>query len=287
MEAVEKARHQFEMLGLTQYEARALAAIFANHDCTADDISKDADVPYTKIYAVLTSLEKQGILKSTLERPKRYRALEPQTVISILIKKRENEIKEMRQATDIKFLSRFYDEGNKTDSNEKVWYFSTKLAVINEIIRQIRECKEELCSLADGAIWKEIFESEEAGKIASETIFPSNCIGRHIIPTSYEPAFDKIPSHWLKYFLGKNYELRLINAESIQNNTIILDKKLVSTSFRGPNGEITSGMTIQDPQIVKGALNHFNTLWNIAVPIENKIREKAKQQLESRRKNSL
>ncbi|MCS7120365.1 MAG: helix-turn-helix domain-containing protein [Nitrososphaerota archaeon] len=59
-------------LGLTEYEIRAYINLLRVGATTAGQISKDANIPYSKIYEVLNSLERKGWVESRSERPKRY-----------------------------------------------------------------------------------------------------------------------------------------------------------------------------------------------------------------------
>ena len=96
---MEENMHCFQKLGLTQYESMALAALAAKNEATALDIAEKSCIPYTKIYSVLVSLEKQGFIKSSLERPKVYSALKPEVIFDLFIKKKENELEYFREKT--------------------------------------------------------------------------------------------------------------------------------------------------------------------------------------------
>ncbi|MDH5782875.1 MAG: TrmB family transcriptional regulator, partial [Candidatus Bathyarchaeota archaeon] len=59
-----EAKKVLRELGLTQYETRAYLALVDKGVLTASQISEYADVPYSKIYEVLASLEKKGWVKA-------------------------------------------------------------------------------------------------------------------------------------------------------------------------------------------------------------------------------
>lgn len=59
-------------LGLTEYEATAYTHLITSGKNTASQVSKNAGLPYSKIYDVLTSLEKKGWVEVESGRPKKY-----------------------------------------------------------------------------------------------------------------------------------------------------------------------------------------------------------------------
>ncbi|MFW5902759.1 MAG: TrmB family transcriptional regulator [archaeon] len=84
-------------LGLKEYQARCLACLVKNGDLTAQKISKEAEVPYPKVYSTLKELENMNLLISTNERPKKYIAKEKDRAINFLIDKKRREFERIRE----------------------------------------------------------------------------------------------------------------------------------------------------------------------------------------------
>jgi len=59
-----EAKKILRELGLTQYETRAYLALLDKGAITASQVSEYAEVPYSKVYEVLASLEKKGWTKA-------------------------------------------------------------------------------------------------------------------------------------------------------------------------------------------------------------------------------
>ena len=59
-------------LGLTQYQSSALSTIIKKEGCNAGVVSDESEIPITKVYSVLQSLEYMGFIRASFERPKRY-----------------------------------------------------------------------------------------------------------------------------------------------------------------------------------------------------------------------
>ncbi|MEM4221881.1 MAG: helix-turn-helix domain-containing protein [archaeon] len=79
-------------LGLTQYQSSALAVVIHNPNCKADFISKQANIPITKVYSVLENLEDMNLIQASLERPKRYIAKPIDEIVDFLIKRQEDKL---------------------------------------------------------------------------------------------------------------------------------------------------------------------------------------------------
>jgi len=82
---------------MNEYESKCLAEVMTHDQRTALEISEAASVPYTKIYQVLDSLEKQGHIVASLERPKRYSSSGAEGVLQGILAKKTDELKRLRK----------------------------------------------------------------------------------------------------------------------------------------------------------------------------------------------
>ncbi|MGQ9788206.1 MAG: TrmB family transcriptional regulator [Candidatus Hadarchaeaceae archaeon] len=96
--AMEKAHRLLREFGLTEYEARAYCALVSNGPSTAGELSKLANVPYSRIYDILSRLEGRGWLEAQAGRPSRYRARDPAEVVKIVKTEEEKRLKEAGEA---------------------------------------------------------------------------------------------------------------------------------------------------------------------------------------------
>lgn len=85
---------QLKELGLTEYDAKVYYILVSQGTLTAIDLSRESGVPMSKIYVVLGRLENQGWISVVPERPKKYRAVDPEVTIdqasSLAISRLEN-----------------------------------------------------------------------------------------------------------------------------------------------------------------------------------------------------
>ena len=77
MQIGEETRQVLHEIGLNAYEMDVYAALLESGQITALEISKKANVPYSKIYDVLNSLKNKGWLKSVGTRPTKYYPVPP------------------------------------------------------------------------------------------------------------------------------------------------------------------------------------------------------------------
>ncbi|MCS7146279.1 MAG: helix-turn-helix domain-containing protein [Nitrososphaerota archaeon] len=74
----EKVWAAIKRLGLSEYEVKAYVALLSQRGGTANEVSAGARIPVSKIYDVLKSLERRGLVKVERGRPMRYIPEHPQ-----------------------------------------------------------------------------------------------------------------------------------------------------------------------------------------------------------------
>lgn len=89
----ERARKALREIGLTEYETRAYLFLVETGATTASRISGNTDVPYSKVYEVLNSLEKKGWIETKPGRPRRYYPKPPSEALESTRLRIENTMK--------------------------------------------------------------------------------------------------------------------------------------------------------------------------------------------------
>jgi sugar-specific transcriptional regulator TrmB len=77
MSISENTRDTMREMGLNAYEIDAYIVLLEGGQMTAMEISREASVPYSKIYEVLNSLKQKGWVKSSESRPFKYYPVPP------------------------------------------------------------------------------------------------------------------------------------------------------------------------------------------------------------------
>lgn len=105
---MERVHRLLRELGLTDYEARVYAGLVSAGPSTAGELSKSANVPYSRIYDILSRLERRGWVEVQSGRPTRYRAKAPAEVVRLLKIDQERHLKELGEGI-IKELEPLYE----------------------------------------------------------------------------------------------------------------------------------------------------------------------------------
>ncbi len=109
-----------EELGLTEYEAKTLGAMFKLSEAEAPEISRLAQVPKTRVYDVLDRLTKKGLIIEIFGRPKKYRVESVDSVFGGLIRSKRADLKKLEdRAAKLKGLV-LAKNGLMKDASEKV-----------------------------------------------------------------------------------------------------------------------------------------------------------------------
>ena len=106
---MERVQRLLRELGLTEYESRAYAVLVSIGPSTAGELSKLANVPYSRIYEILSKLEKRGWVEVQAGRPSRYRSKAPAEVIKLVKGEQERKLKEIGDAV-VKQLEPLYSK---------------------------------------------------------------------------------------------------------------------------------------------------------------------------------
>ncbi len=94
----ESVVEKLKKVGLTEYEARVYLSLLRDHLNSASKLSKKSDVPRTKIYSVLRSLQEKGWVRVYSGVPLLFRAINPHEIFE-RIKKDYEEFLESIQTT--------------------------------------------------------------------------------------------------------------------------------------------------------------------------------------------
>jgi len=137
-----KAEKVLRELGLTQYETRAYLALLDKGVLTASQISEHAEVPYTKVYEILSSLEKKGWIKSERGRPSRYYPKSPLEALEAA-KLRLEEMTKTWEQTIMSELQPLYE---KQEIREKpdIWILRGEFSILAKLKELLDKARKEI-----------------------------------------------------------------------------------------------------------------------------------------------
>ncbi len=138
----EKARLALREIGLTDYETRAYLHLLGTGVTSASQISEYTDVPYSKIYEVLNSLERKGWIETRSGRPRRYYPKSPIEALEATRLRLEKMMKDWQKSV-LDELQPLYD---KREIREKpdVWILRGEFDAIAKLKDMIGNARTEL-----------------------------------------------------------------------------------------------------------------------------------------------
>ncbi|MEM2855822.1 MAG: helix-turn-helix domain-containing protein [Candidatus Nitrosocaldaceae archaeon] len=138
----EKAWKAMESLGLTGYEIKVYVTLLNKGAMTAQTLSKESKVPYSKIYEVLDRLQEKGWIEEDSSRPIKFYPKSPTTAIEVTRLKFEEQRKE-NESILLNELTELYE---KTGVKEKpeIWVIRGVYNILARVKEVIEKSKVEL-----------------------------------------------------------------------------------------------------------------------------------------------
>jgi sugar-specific transcriptional regulator TrmB len=119
MPVSDRVARALQELGLSINEVKAYVNILEKGPSTAAEVSTGANIPYSKVYEVLSNLERKGWLEQDDGRPAKYYPKAPQVALEALRLKREAEVRE-KEALVLGELSALYEQREVRERPE-IW----------------------------------------------------------------------------------------------------------------------------------------------------------------------
>jgi len=142
MPVSEKTRRSLQDLGLTEYEMRTYAALLEHGAMTASRVSEHANVPYSKIYEALGSLEKKGWIEAEHGRPSKYYPKPPAEAVATTRMRMEDTFNESENQV-LKELQPLYEKKD-TGERPEIWIVRGQYNILTKIRETLARTRREL-----------------------------------------------------------------------------------------------------------------------------------------------
>jgi sugar-specific transcriptional regulator TrmB len=136
------ARKVLRELGLTDYETRSYLALLEKGALTASQVSENAEVPYSKVYETLTSLERKGWIETEHGRPTRYYPKAPSEALATMKLHLEDKVKTWEK-TILEELEPLY-ERREIREKPDIWILRGELNTLAKLKDMAEKTKNEL-----------------------------------------------------------------------------------------------------------------------------------------------
>jgi len=138
----EEAKSILKEVGLTGYESRIYLSLLEIGVAMASRVSEHANVPYSKIYEVLNSLEKKGWIETESSRPRRYYPKSPIEALDAVKIRMESTMKSWERSVREE-LQPLYDKMEVREKPE-VWILRGEFNIIAKLREMMENTKIDL-----------------------------------------------------------------------------------------------------------------------------------------------
>ena len=174
--------------GLNSYEAKIRAALLSRGISSAGELSEISNVPRSRTYDVLESLEKKGFIIMKLSKPIKYMALPPEQVVDVLKKKisqesiaQEKHMDELKGSDILNELISLHTNGiNMVEPSELVGMLKNRENMYNYIEAVLKNSEKSVCLMTseEGLVrkydsMKKTFKKLADSKIKMKIIVPT------------------------------------------------------------------------------------------------------------------
>ena len=137
-----------QSLGLSDYESKVYFGLVLLGPAKASEISKQAEVPQSKIYVTPESLMEKQLVEVSQERPKIFKAIAPSFVVKNLLEAKEEEFKSLRQKA---FLIARMLKPIEADEEivEGIWVQKVEkyMEILDRLVQMIKKAKKYIYDL--------------------------------------------------------------------------------------------------------------------------------------------
>ncbi|MBW2995403.1 hypothetical protein KY312_03545, partial [Candidatus Woesearchaeota archaeon] len=150
--------------GLNSYQAKLWSALLSRGVATAGELSDISNVPRSRAYDVLESLEKKGFIVMKIGKPIKYIAVRPQEVVSRVKKKitvdaekATKQVEDLKNSEIMSELQLLYNQGvDKVDPTELTASVRGRNNLYDHLIGLMRNAKKEvvISTTAQGLVRK-------------------------------------------------------------------------------------------------------------------------------------
>ncbi len=137
-----------QRLGLTEYESKTLTSLIRLGEAKAPDISREAQVPKTRVYDVLDKLMERDLIIEIQGRPKKYRVRETEKIFNELVNRKKSELKELESET-IELQKRLGSEFKEERAGEKVMKVKDRQDFLRILAQEVQRANNSIIAFTE------------------------------------------------------------------------------------------------------------------------------------------
>ena len=255
-------------LGLNSYESKLWVALLSRGVSTAGELSDIADVPRSRTYDVLESLEKKGFVIMKIGKPIKYMSVPPEEVLNRVKKrvieeteKRSQFLEKMKKSSTLNELKFIYKKGiDVVDVTELTGSLKGRNNLYNQIDSMLKSAEQEV-----------IIHTTDAGLIRKLDYLKGTIekLALRNVKIKLAAPLTKETEKYLRE-LPKNVEIR---KSKLNARFVLVDKKeilfmMMDDSKVHPSYDV--GIWVNTPFFASAMANLFDLAWREMGPVRIK-----------------
>ncbi|NIO44709.1 MAG: hypothetical protein GTN36_04110 [Candidatus Aenigmarchaeota archaeon] len=242
--------------GFSDYEARVFLVLSMKGSLTASDISKNTEIPYSKVYEILNKLESKSILEVSLNgRNKKYKVSEPSQIIKRIVEERKKNADALDKKAE-EILKKIKKRTTNEELKESIWTSQGKKNFLEKVSTMIKNSTK----YAYG-ITKEFSRIPEL----DQQIINATKKGIDVRLLSITNGLEKLDSARADWYSSHNVKIRTMPLK-IQPRICLVDDKEVC--LRVDNEYDSEFIWSNNPALINVIRSYFEVLWINAEPLK-------------------
>lgn len=145
----DRAVERLQQFGLREYEAKCFVSLTKIRSGTAREVSEHIDIPRTRVYEAVRSLESSGLVEIQHSSPQQFRAIPITEAIDILDERHQTRISSIEQS--LRKLQQA-TPGEETGESPEIWTLTGRSTITTRVNRLIGDAEREVLLLVgDGS----------------------------------------------------------------------------------------------------------------------------------------
>lgn len=237
-------RVYLENLGLSDHEIQTYQIIVdSTKSCTAQDIANKLMVFPSAVYRVFEKLERFGLIKCTVNRPRAYEAVEKSSGFALAYQDQVSQLKHSLEATGIQNMA----------GSDHTHIIVGRQAVYDEYMRQAAKAKHEIGVYAIGIAYSKGLH------LTQKTAIERGVYIRHVVQR-VRPSNYHIIHKWQR--LGVKMRSR---KEEQGYHIVVIDREVALVTFSDKyNTEDRLTIVTKNPTAVRLFQAQFESIWGMA-----------------------
>jgi len=238
---IEEALRILRSIGLRRSEALVYLKILTNEGITAIELSSELNMPLSKLYVILKTLESRGLIESYGKKRKIYRVSKPEISLIEILREKERRLKE-----DEKFMLEFIKKIKSSRDKIKIPpIYIIRENFLSRLGRELRTAKSEVLIALPNDFIKDLLDDIksvlEKNIVVSVVLYPSSGI-----------------EEILKYFEKMSGCITVKRREIYAMDLLIIDRS--KAFIYSPKNRYA--MMIEDTELVKAMIQvYYYMLW--------------------------